>query len=202
MVTNPNAPFGFRWIELIDGSAPNAGNRSGLISSANVNKIFTGDVLKPYSSGFLDVQTEVGGGAPVGGVASWFAWNSIGQQKLVRQNWWPGNGDASGNVSVSYDANPNDLFVVQALLGPITQASVGLNANFNVGSGGQQNGAGNFSSFSLDDGTLGSGPALPFRVYRLPVQTSGAAGSLYVQPGQDPAQPYNQVWVTFNNLVA
>ena len=202
MPTNPNAPFGFKCLGQIDGSPPNFGNRNGLIITTNLHKIFTGDVLKPMSAGYYDVATEVGGGEPVGGVASWFSWNSTAAQKIVRQNWWPGNGDAIGDVSVTFDGNQDNLFLVQCLLGPITQASVGLNANFNVGGGGQTVGTGNFSSFTLDDGTLGAGPTLPFRVYRLPVQTTGAAGSLYVLPGSDPTNAYNQVWATFNNLVA
>lgn len=202
MVANPNSPFGFVLNGNIDGSPPNFGNRNGLIASANTNKIFKGDVLKPLSAGYLDVQSEIGGGEPVGGVAEWFNWNSIAQQKTVRQNWWPGNGDATGDVSIAYDANLTDVFLCQCLLGPITQASVGLNANFNVGSGGRTVGQGNQSSFTLDDGTLGTGPSLPFKVNRLPVQTTGPGGSLYVLPGQDPTGPYNQVYVTFNNLVA
>jgi hypothetical protein len=202
MPTNPNAPFGFKCLGQIDGSPPNFGSRTGLIITSNVHKIFTGDVLKPDAAGYLDVATEVGGGEPVGGVASWFSWVSTAQQKTVRQNWWPGNGDAVGDVQVAYDGNPDNLFLVQCLLGPVTQANVGQNANFNVGAGGQTVGAGNLTSFTLDDSTLGAGPSLPFKVNRLPVQTTGPAGSLYVLPGSDPTNAYNQVWVTFNNLVA
>jgi hypothetical protein len=202
MVANPNSPFGFVLNGNIDGSPPNFGSRSGLIASANLHQIFKGDVLKPVSAGYLDVAVEVGGGESVGGVAEWFTWTSISQQKTVRQNWWPGNGDATGDVSIAYDSNLTDVFLCQCLLGPITQASVGLNANFNVGAGGRTVGAGNQSSFSLDDGTLGAGAALPFKVNRLPVATSAGGGGLYVQAGQDPTQPYNQVYVTFNNLVA
>lgn len=200
MPTNPNAPFGFKWVDLIDGSSPNAGNRQGLIASANAHQIFTGDVLKPVTAGYLDVATEVPGGSPVGGVASWFAWVSKSQNKTVRQNWWPGNGDATGDVTCVYDGNKDDLFLVQCLLGPVTQSEMGEQANFNVGGGGQTVGAGNLSSFTLDDSTIGVGASLPFRLYRLPVATSGPAGSLYVLPGQDPTNAYNQVFVTFNNL--
>jgi len=202
MVANPNAPFGFQLIGNIDGSPPNYGNRTGLLITSNTHKIFKGDVLKPYASGYLDVQTVTGGGEAVGGVAEWFVWNSTAQQKTVRQNWWPGNGDAIGDITVAYDANLTDVFNVQCFLGPVTQASVGLNANFDVGGGGQTVGTGNFSSFTLRDSTLDPSTSLPFKVYRLPVQTTGPGGTLYTLPGQDPTQPYNQVWVTFNTLVA
>ena len=102
MTTNPNAPFGFKYIGQIDGSPSNFGTRTGMIASANTNAIFTGDPLKPNASGYLDVSTVVGGGTAIGGVAAWFEWTSLSQNKVVRQNWWPGNGDASGDVTVAY----------------------------------------------------------------------------------------------------
>ena len=201
MTANPNAPFGFKYIGSIDGGAsPNYGVRTGLIASANLNKIFTGDPLKPLAAGYLDVSVVVGGGAAIGGVALWFEWFSRSQNKTVRQNWWPGNGDAIGDVTCSYHANPHSLFEVQCLLGPLTQADVGSNANFNVGAGGQQVGAGNLSSFTLDDGNKGSGASLPFKIYRLPVE--GPQASLYSTAGYDVTQAYNRVWVTINNLTA
>ena len=200
-MANPNSPFGFLYDGRRDGSPPNFGNRVGLIASANTNKIFTGDVLKPVAGGYLDVFTApVGGGAPIGGIAGWFQWNSISQNKSVWQNWWPGNGDANGDVQASYYADPFATFLVQCLLGPVANTSVGLNANFNVGGGGQTFGAGNKSSFSLDDGTLGTGPSLPFKIYSLP--NYSPLNPIFVQPGFDPTSAYNQVLVTMNNLVA
>lgn len=199
MATNPNAPFGFKYIGRIDGSPPNYGMRTGLIASANTNKIFTGDVLQPDASGYLDVFTApVGGGAPIGGVAVSFSWISKSQNKTVWQNWWPGNGDANGDVTVFYQSDRDALFQVQALLGPITQASVGLNANFDVGAGGQQIGAGNQSSFSLT--AVGSGASLPFKIYNLPVK--GPLAAQYSTPGYDASNPYNIVQVTINSLTA
>ncbi len=155
MPANPNAPFGFKYIGTVDGgSSPNFGVRTGMIASANLNKIFSGDPLKPLASGYLDVSVVVGGGTAIGGVAQWFQWFSRAQNKTVRQLWWPGNGDAIGDVECSYHSHPQSIFEVQCLLGPVTQAQVGLGGNFNVGGGGQQTGAGNYSSFTLDDSTL------------------------------------------------
>lgn len=200
-MSNPNAPFGFKYIGKRDGDVPNFGMRTGLIASGNTNKIFTGDVLKPDSAGYLDVFTApVGGGAAIGGVAWMFQWISKSQSKTVIQNWWPGNGDANGDVTVFYHADPDALFQVQCLLGPLTQADVGSNINFNVGSGGQQFGAGNQSSFTADDGNKGSGASLPFKIYNLPVK--GPLASQYSTPGFDVTSAYNQVYVTINNLTA
>ncbi len=203
MVTNPNAPFGFKYIGQRDGSPPNFGMRRGLIASANLNKIFTGDVLKPYASGYLDVFTAaVGGGAAISGIAQFFEWVSKSQNKTVRQNYWPGNGDASGDVAVYYHGDANSMFEVQCLLGPIAEVSVGSNGNFNVGAGGQTFGAGNLSSFTLDDGNLGAGASLPFKIYRLPVDATGPIPAMFYTAGYDPTQAYNRVYVTINNLTA
>ena len=199
MATNPNAPFGFKYIGKTDGSPPNYGMRTGLIASANTHPTFVGDVLKPDSAGYLDVFTvAVGGGAPIGGVAVFFQWISKSQNKTLIQNWWPGNGDALGDVTVFYQSDPTALFQVQALLGPIQQTDVGSNANFDVGAGGQTIGAGNQSSFSLT--AVGSGASLPFKIYNLPVKGPNAA--LYSMAGYDATQPYNIVQVTINSLTA
>lgn len=199
MPTNPNAPFGFQYIGKRDGDMPNFGVRTGLIASANTHATFTGDVLKPDSGGYLDVfQAAVGGGAPIGGVAAWFKWFSRSQNKTVRQNYWPGNGDAIGDVTCYYHADPDAVFMVQALLGPILQTDVGSNGNFDVGAGGQTVGAGNQSSFSLT--AIGSGASLPFKIYNLPVK--GPMAPFLSTPGFDATQPYNRVFVTINNLTA
>lgn len=199
MPANPNSPFGFQYVGQIDGSPPNFGNRVGFLASGNAHQIFTGDVLAPLAAGYLDVQSPVGGGAPIGGIAGWFSWNSLSQNRKVWQNWWPGNGDSVGAnpVEVFYYAGPNSVFRVQALLGPITQASVGSNANYDVGAGGQTFGAGNKSSYSLT--SVGAGASLPFKIYGLP---NASTNPILVQAGEDPANPYNQVFVTINNLTA
>jgi hypothetical protein len=199
MPTNPNAPFGFKYIEKVDGSPPNFGLRQGLIASANTDTIFTGSPLAPVNgSGYLSLAAVVPGGEPLGGVAWSFQWVSKSQNKTVFQNWWPGNGDALGDVIVYYRAERDSLFEVQCLLGPIVQTSVGSNANFS-GVSGTTVGAGNQSNAVLDDTTIGVGASLPFKINRLPEQGPLPMG--FPMAGYDVTQPYNRVWVTFNNLV-
>jgi len=203
MPANPNSPFGFRFVKMIDGTAPTYGTRKGFLkggSGGNSNSIFSGDVLKPSAAGYFDVATVTGGGAAIGGIAESFEWVSISQQKTVRQLYWPGTPtDANGDVTVNFYSNPGAVFLVQCLLGPIPQAKVGMFANFAVGGGGRTVGLGNFSSFTLDDGTLtDTQGSLVFRVYGLPV--SGPLTAEYAMPGFDPTQAYNQVWATMVNL--
>lgn len=202
MVTNPNAPFGFRYIGQRDGQPPNFGLRRGLIASANTNKMFTGDPLKAYASGYLDVFTAAAGTGALSGIALFFEWISIAQQKTVRQNWWPGNGDASGDVAVYYHGDNGAVFEVQAKTGSILEASVGLNADHDKGAGGQQTGFGNFSSFTLDDASLATTATLPYKVYRLPLDSNGPLPAMYRTAGYDPSSVQNRVWVTINNLTS
>jgi hypothetical protein len=199
MTTNPNAPFGFKYVEKTDGNPPNFGLRQGLIASANTDQIFTGTPLTVPTVGYFAKAAVVGGGAPIGGIAWSFQWVSSSQNKTVYQNWWPGNGDAIGDVIVYYHADRDGLYEVQCLLGPIAQASVGSNANF-AGTTGITIGAGNNSTATLDDTTIGAGASLPFKINRLPQQGPLPVG--FPMAGYDPSSAYNRVWVTINNLVA
>lgn len=202
MPTNPNAPFGFRYIGQINGSPPNFGLRRGLLARANATKIFTGDVLLANSSGYLAVATSAA--SAVGGVAHWFEWVSLSQNKTVRSNYWPGTGaaEAASDIAVYYHADPFALFEVQCLLGPVVEASIGLCANINVGGGGQTIGAGNLSSFTLDDGNMDGTTTRPFKLYSLPIDSAGPQPAMLMTPGYDTTQAYNRVRVTLNNLVA
>jgi hypothetical protein len=198
MPANPNAPFGFRFIKMIDGTVPNYGTRQGKLISTNTHQIFSGDTLLPSVAGYLDVASTPSTGITLGGIVDSFAWTSISLQQTVRRLWWPGNGDASGDVTVYYYSNPGCIFEVQATLGPITQANVGQYFNYAVGSGGRTVGSGTFSSFSLTGSGTDTQGTLPFRVYNLPTDTTQNA--LFTQSGYDATQPYNRVWVTMVNL--
>ncbi len=203
MPANPNSPFGFREIGLIPGSPPNFGTRKGLIANASTTAMFYGDPLLPQSAGYYGLATVTGNtGAAIGGIAVGFSWFSLTQGKHVWSKYWPGTGVAETNADIEVDicANPHQLFEVQCLLGPIAQASVGSYANFAVGAGGRTFGAGNQSSYSLDDGTINAtAGALPFEIYQLPVP--GPLAAQYAQAGYDATQPYNRVWVRMANLV-
>lgn len=197
---NTNAPYGFREIGLVDGSVPNMGMRTGLIASANVHAIYTGDVLLPVTAGYYDVATVIPGGGPIGGIAVSFTWMSRAVGHRVWRPYWPGNGDAIGDVSVKVLANPGQLLQAQCLLGPVTVANIGKRANFAVGGGGNQYSG--ISSFTLDDSTIAAdSPSAPFKIYGFPGNNNNS-NSLTTLPGDDIAAAYNNVILEFNNLAA
>lgn len=195
-MANQNAPYGFRFIGTMDGESSNFGFLSGEILGSNTNKIFSGDVLGVLASGgggVLDVAAVVTNGAPIGGIALGFSWSSKqAGGKRIYMPYWPGNGDANGNVSVKYVMHRDALFNVQCLLGPVTHTSIGRSINFNVGAGG--NTFSGISSFTADDSTLGSTNG-PFVIYGVPGGTTGQNAI----PPADPSSAYNTVTVRFSN---
>lgn len=193
MATNQNAPFGFRYATSIDGQTTNYGFYTGQINAANTNRIFQGDVLKPVSGGYFDVQSVTGGGETIGGIAWGFSWLSKAFGCRIWRPYWPGAGDANGPVGVMVINHPEAILEVQCVTGPITQANVGEYANFNVGGGG--NTYSGVSSFMIDDGTLSAVQGnLPFQIYRV---FDNESNPILPMPGYDPSNAYNRVWVKF-----
>jgi hypothetical protein len=192
-MSNPSTPFGFQYLGLIDGGPPNFGVKTVQLSSTNAHKIYGGDVAAVISGGFYDVATVTGGGAPIGGIfLPDFVWQSVSQQQTVRQRAWLGNfADivAGGVVTCRVVINPNAVFRARTTGttgAAVTQANVGSNINFNVGAGPGNN---LISTFSADDGTIGSGASLPFRIY-----------NIVPNPPSDATSVYDQIDVIFNNL--
>jgi len=237
---NPDAPFGFRFIKMIDGTAATYGLRSSMISRHNRQKMFTGDVLAPHADGYMSVARppeerepreeigpgvwleEQGGGRGVpaersgsipgdgdrperrrrpfvGGIAHSFEWVSFAESMTVRKRWWPGNGDAIGDITVYMYSNPGSLFEVQVRRGPVNQGDVGKFADFSIGRGGIMIGSGNQSSFTLDDRTISAeNTSLPFRIYQLPIY--GPQTPFVRLSGYNPRHRFNRVWVQLAHL--
>ena len=183
---NTNAPFGFAYRGLTDGSVPNFGTVRGYCAY-NASAIYQGDPVV-LSSGLIAVASTTGGtGAAVAGIAVSFSWVSIAQKRRVWQNYYPGS-DSQGNanVEVLYVNNPGALFEAQSNGTAIAQADVGKGVNFATGSGSTYSG---ISGFSLDQSTLNATlGSLPFYVY-----------GIEAAPRTDPTSSYNRVIVGFNN---
>ena len=191
-MSNPSTPFGFEPIGLIDGVSPNFGIRTVQLATTNAHKIYQYDVAAAIAAGYYDVATEVGGGAPIGGIFLEFKWQSVSQAMTVRSRAWLGNTAdivAGGTLEAKIMTARDATFRVRSLGSTgaaIAQASVGSNANFSVGAGPGNN---LVSTFSLDDGTIGAGPSLPFTII-----------GIEQAPTSDPTANYNVVQVRFNNL--
>jgi hypothetical protein len=131
---------------------------------------------------------------PVAGIFVGCEYMSSSLKRRVYLNYWPGNtSDIPANTTITAKVinDPEVVFRVQGN-GQITQAMVGLNATFAIGTGSTVNG---ISGASLD--TVTTAPAagssyLPFRIIGLIDAPPGG-------PGTDTTSAYNWCYVAFNN---
>lgn len=191
MTSNTNAPFGFKQVDAIGGGSPNYGITSGVMAY-NASATYRGDPLI-LTSGKLAVATATGGtGAAVVGIAEYFKWVSIAQNRTVIQSFYPGS-DSQGNadVQVGFINFPNAIFDVQSNGTNIAQAVVGQFINFATGTGNTYTGQ---SGFTADYATLNATQGvLPFVVQGI---EPGPIGS----PTYDYTGTYNIIRVGFATL--
>lgn len=129
---------------------------------------------------------------PIAGIFNGCEYNSKAQRKVVWSPWWPGTSDANGDVTARIIDDPQMVFRVQGNA-QITQAMVGMNATFAIGTGSSYN---FFSGATLDAAGTTTAPApsayLPFRIISLITEPKGANGT-------DTTTAYNWAEVGFNN---
>ena len=194
-MSNPNSPFGFLEATAFDGATTNYGQGRGFCLY-NATALGKGDLLVS-SAGYLSQATVTGGGAAIAGTMIGASWISIAQGKRVWQEYYPGSDSVSNaDVDIFYLAHPNAVLLTQALnvaaAGAVTQAKVGLYANFAIPATGAATTGGHWKSgFALDDNTITSskGP-LPLQIIRLEQP-----------PVTDPTSAFNLIQVSMVNLL-
>lgn len=180
-MANTNAPFGFRYTRRLDGSPPNYGFVQRLIASANQHATFTGDVMYPDGTGYVDLATP--GVTQIMGIAVGFSWNSISYGGTIYRPYWPGNGDANGDVTVDLVIDPLAVFSVQAGATNLAFNLTDANVQFVVGTGNTSTG---ISGATVTTAGSGNTDTLPFRVVNTIVSNT------------DTTAAYNVVEVAFN----
>lgn len=193
-MANSQGPFGLQQMGTGSGM-PNfasSGNPPYRIASGYATALFFGDLVRMNVSGptgYIEQWAAGEGGTatkiPVG-VFYGCSYYSTSQKKQVWNKYWPGS-DATGDVEAFICDDVNAQFKIQALLGPITQATIGQTADVSVAAG---NTATGMSGMSLDTPTTTS--TLPLKVVGILNTPPGANGA-------DPASAYNTVIVAFNN---
>lgn len=197
-MANVQAPFG----------AVQMGTTSGPVNFAsNNNPPFR--IASGYNTaiGYGDLVTLVSGATPTGYLERWVAgsgsatfqvagvfygcsYYSTSQKKQVWANYWPGS-DATGDVTAFVCSDPNAQFMIQAYTGPITQASIGLTADVNMGTVNTTTG---WSAMSLIAPSVTNPATLPFKVLNVVTTPPTASGA-------DVTSAYNNVIVGFNNQI-
>ncbi len=184
-MANVLATFGFRHIGFISGGSPDYQLNTKLISSANTTKIYRGDpVVKIASSKYIGQGAD--NTTTLAGIFDGCVYIPVGGGTPQWSPFWPGSA-ASDATAYVIDA-PNAMFLAAALLTSIVASNVGENVGYAIGTGSTVGGG--FSGATIDQSTLTTATAAPFRVY-----------SLYqgIGNGSDSSTNYGWAVVTFNN---
>jgi hypothetical protein len=196
-MANVNAPYGFRFISLINASAPNYAPTQRRILKTNATPIYKGDPVVQLSSGYIAQATA--GTTQIAGIFDGCEYLSISQGRTVRSQYWPGS-DAAGDVAAFVIDTPDAVFQVQSGNGgPVVLGNIGNNINFGLGTGNTYTG---FSGAYVDFATINTTTTLPFRILNIAGNSGYVVGDgppAIVGNGSDGTTAYNTVYVTFNN---
>lgn len=147
-MANVFAPNGFSPIGPVGAHGSNGGMRQYFINSSNTTAIYHGDIVA-LTSGYVVQATSAS--TPLGVfVGCEFQMSALNNQSRWSQ-MWPGSGAAASTSIVAYVVDdPDTLLIAQSGTGgPVTQASVGLGMNLNVGTGNALSGiSGMFADFA------------------------------------------------------
>ncbi len=187
-MANQQAQFGFQHVGWLPGYAADAQYIRGMIQSSYATKIFFGDpVIKSASTQYIQPATGTGNLTSIFGIFYGCYYVPSGGGAPVYSPWWPASQQSDATALIM--AAPGATFKVAALLTAVPATAIGDNIGFSTGAGGSTVGQG-FSTFTVDQGTLTTGPTAPFTIVEM-VQTIGN--------GSDPTTNFNHVIVTFNN---
>ena len=197
-----SAPFGFSQRQGT-GSAPtyeNTANANGGIDYGTA-AIYPGDPVVRIATGSNDgTLTQAAGSA--GGSTVTLAGVFVGCKYLnttvgrtLWSNYWPGSGNVtSGNqstVEAYYTNDPNAQFLCQSDATGVTQAAVGSNFDFAIGTGTAVGGYGQSGAYLLH--TAATTAAYPWRLNSLVL-------GINPQGNTTSTGAYNYAIVAFNNV--
>jgi hypothetical protein len=184
---NINAPFGFRDVGRLSGSAPNFGMQTRTILNTSP-AMFYGD---PVQNNAGNVVVGTVGTQAIDGVFLGCQWYSISQNRVIHSNAWtaPGTDCLAGSATCLIQNDPFAVFLVQASAGPFTGADVDKTVAFTIGTGNSATGQ---SGATITSGSASSSLATqPFKI----IQPAPPGNPI----GGDQTQNFNWVYVTFNN---
>jgi hypothetical protein len=168
-----SAPYGFQAINRVDGMAYAGAIRQIPIASGYTTAIYNGDPVIIATGGTIERSAASGavtGGTPVGVLVGCQYTNSSGQ--TVQAQYFPGSGVTNAVAYVVDD--PLAAFKVavafaNATVTTVTQAAVGTNMSYNLGTGSTTDG----NSGAFVTAASGANTAtLPFRVIAVVPETA------------------------------
>lgn len=186
-MANPNSPFGFRYFGRAEGGSPTEGLTTRSIASTYATAVYMGDPVLNLATGYISLPSVTT--TQVTGILGNLSYLNSAVGRTVYGPYWPTDSTASNGTAGIYD-DPSALFLVQSNGSPIAFADIGANIGWASGSGSTTTG---ISAYAVDQTTIGTGSALPFRIVGLYSQFAPPGTS-----GTDDASDYNICVVTFN----
>ena len=188
-MANTNSPFGFRYFGRLEGGSPTEGLSYRSIASTFGSAIFMGDPVLSLSTGYIALPT-VSTTQITGILGNLRYYNTTVSQTLQGAPYWPSSG-AGGQGTAGISDDPQALFLVQSNNTAITFADIGNNIGWASGTGSTLTG---ISAYSVDQASIGTTSALPFRIVGLYSQYAPPG-----TPGTDDTAAYNQIIVSINS---
>lgn len=189
-MANTFAPFGFAQSSGL-GSAPTYEMKTRLIA-LTATAIYLNDPVTSQSDG--TIAQSAPGTTQIAGIFAGCSYISAATGQRTWSKYWPGSGSALANTVVSalIIDDPNAQFIVQSGNAgtAVTEADVGANINFAIGTGSALTG---FSGAYANQATIAVTATLPFRIRGLITNPPGANGT-------DSASNGNWIVVGFNNV--
>jgi len=206
-MANTNAPFGLRFLGLTGSPPTNSAlreRRNGILVT-NTTAIYTGDLVRVSSDGYLYQWTATTANYLMAGVFACCRYSSISQQTPVPQKYWPGSDAVTSSVLAQFypaGLGPSALFVIQTDATGITVADINANADIIVGTG-----ANGVSGSYLDTTSIATNVTRPLRIvdlwanWTMGNSPEGVGGSSALAPGTQ-AGAYNWAVVALNTMGA
>jgi len=190
-MANTQAPFGFRPIKT--GAVPYSGAFSTLAAQPTVGALNRGDMVTQLADGTVRPYAAADGHM-ARGVYIGCHYLSAALGYPIWSNYWPGSGAlGSALIQVFVIDDPNVVFEVAALAGPIAVADIGQRAEANVLAS-----TTGFSKWSLTG--LAVTATLPWIVTALGNSQAGTFAGVPISDGYDSTTAYNIVEVAWNDM--
>lgn len=167
-MANVFSPNGFQPLKRRDGASWTSSQNAALIAAANSHKFFFGDPVVLLNTGYID-RVAIGS-IPTQGTFGIFVGCKYLSTALGRTQWsnqFPG-GDTTVDVEAYIIDDPMVVFscwvgtgASSAAGGPVVQASIGNNANWQIGTGNTLSG---LSGAYLDFASVATTNTLPLTI--------------------------------------
>lgn len=168
-MANTFAPFGFSQ-DSGTGSTPTY-EQVVRYAAYNAAAMYYGDPVQSQTDGTIAIAAA--GTTQIAGIFVGCKYLSVSQKRTVWSNYWPGSDVASGNTVTCYIiTDPNAQFLVQSGATGLTQADVGANVQFNIGTPSAVTGLSGAYIESPD-----TTATLPFRVLSLVLTPAGGVSN-------------------------